>query len=106
MPTICPNCLRPVRTEAQYCGFCGTNLHPTANDKAAIAAAQSQVNEFNKEESTTQKQPKPKGKKIRRAVLITLIVLMCLVLLLAFLVHYWPILGPYTNAILSLFRPG
>ena len=28
MPNTCPNCQRPVRTGAKFCGFCGTRLTP------------------------------------------------------------------------------
>jgi len=105
MPIICPNCLRPVRPDAKYCGFCGNNLNPTARDDTAVAKASPQEGKVTEENPTTRTQLIPKGRKVRRVVLIVLIILMCLVLLMAFLVHYWPILSPYVYAILSLLRP-
>ena len=105
MSTICPNCLRPVRNDARYCGFCGTNLKPPANDEAVVAVVPTPKGEASKENPTTLIQLKPKGSKIRRVVLFILIILLCLVLLVAFLLHYWPVLGPYINAILSLIKP-
>jgi hypothetical protein len=104
MPTICPNCLHSVRTDAKYCGFCGTNLNPTAHDDAVVAIAAPLESENLIDNPSAQKQLKPKGSKARRVVLIVLIVLLCLVLLVAFLLHYWPVLKPYTDAILSLLR--
>jgi RNA polymerase subunit RPABC4/transcription elongation factor Spt4 len=104
MPSICPNCLRPVRTDAKYCGFCGNNLNPTAHDEAAVTIPSPQESEVSKENSTTLKRLKPKGSQVRRVVLIVLIILMCLVLLAAFLVHYWPVLSPTIDVILSLLR--
>jgi hypothetical protein len=105
MPTICPNCLRPVRIDAKYCGFCGTNLKPTPKDETAVAITTPEKSEATIENPTTVKQIQPKGSKIRRIVLIILIILLCLVLLMAFSLHYWPVLGPYINAVLSLLRP-
>jgi polyferredoxin len=102
MPTICPNCLRPVRTDAKYCGFCGTNLKPNTKEEAVVAVTPPQKDEGNIENQATQKQRKTTGRKIRRIVLILLIVLLCVVLLVAFLLHYWPILSPYIDAILRL----
>lgn len=105
MPTICPNCLHPVRTDAKYCGFCGINLKPSAHDEAVVATALPQESEVTKEYPTTLQQIKPKGRKIRRIVLIILIILLFLVMLAAFLLHYWPVFSPYINAILSLLIP-
>ena len=28
MTPICPNCLRPVRPDVKFCGYCGTSLIP------------------------------------------------------------------------------
>jgi RNA polymerase subunit RPABC4/transcription elongation factor Spt4 len=105
MPTICPNCLRPVRTDAKYCGFCGTNLNPTAHEESVVTLASPQESEVPVENPTTRTQLKSKGSKARRIILIVLIILLCLVLLLAFLVHYWPELSPYIGSVISLLRP-
>lgn len=102
MPTICPNCLRPVRTEAKYCGFCGSNLKPNTKGESVVAVTPPQEDESSIEYQVTQKQRKITGRKIRRFVLILLVVLLCVVLLIAFLLHYWPIISPYIDAILRL----
>jgi hypothetical protein len=104
MPTICPNCLHPVRIDAKYCGFCGTNLKPSAQDEAAVAIAAPEESDVSTESPSTQKQLKPRGRKVKRVVLFILVILLCLVLLVAFLLHYWPVLSPYIIAVLSLLR--
>jgi fatty acid desaturase len=103
MPTICPNCLRPVRPDAKYCGYCGTNLNPNAHDDPAAVQASYQEAEVNEDNSTKLTRSKSKGGKIRRIVLIVVIILLCLVLLTAFLIHYWPIITPFFGALISMF---
>lgn len=93
MPTICPNCLRPVRLDAKYCGFCGSNLYPTAHDDTTAAVISPQVSESTGEKQTTYSELKPKRKQLRRIVLIILVILLCLVLISAFLVNFWPIIS-------------
>ncbi len=91
MPTICPNCLHPLRTNAKFCGYCGTSLIPNTRADAMTLQASAQEVDMNDENTSPPEQSRPKGKKnIRRIVLIVLIILLCLVLLVAFLVHYWP----------------
>ena len=101
MPTICPNCLRPVRTDAKYCGYCGTNLFPSAHDEALSIQVSSAQQSAMDEKTGIETIYKPRSGKARRVVLVILIVLLCLVLLYAFLAHYWPSLIPYLGSLLS-----
>jgi len=107
MPTICPNCLHPLRTNARYCGYCGTNLTPNTRADAATLQASPQDGDVISENTTAPAQSRPKSKKdIRRIVLIVLIILLCLVLLVAFLVHYWPNIIPNFGSLISHLLPG
>ena len=106
MPTICPNCLRPLRTNAKYCGYCGASLLPNAHADTMTLQASAQESEMIDENSTLPVQSKPKGKKnIRRIVLIVLIILLCLVLLVAFLAHYWPTIIPNLGSYIPSILP-
>lgn len=101
MPTICPNCLRPVRTDAKYCGYCGTNLVPSAREEI-LSIPVSRTQQSARDENTgIEDVYKSRGGKGRRVVLVLLIVLLCLVLLYAFLTHYYPTLLPYLGSLLS-----
>ncbi len=103
MPTICPNCLRSLRTNAKYCGYCGTSLIPKTQADVATLQASPQAGDTINENTTAPEPSKPNSKKnIRRMVLIVLIILLCLVLLVAFLVHYWPNIIPNFGSLISL----
>ncbi|OGN94345.1 MAG: hypothetical protein A2Y88_01085 [Chloroflexi bacterium RBG_13_48_10] len=106
MPTICPNCLHPLRTNAKFCGYCGTSLIPNTRADAITLQASPQEVDTIKENTSPPAQSKPKSKKnIRRIVLIVLIILLCLVLLVAFLVHYWPNIIPNFGSLISRMLP-
>ncbi len=102
MPTICPNCLRPVRAEARYCGYCGSNLNPAALDEASADLTILETNA----DSSQGKKPKAKTKAapgvIRRRILIAIVILLCLVLLATFVIHYWPLINSYASSQLGL----
>jgi hypothetical protein len=102
MPTICPNCLRPVRTDAKFCGFCGTNLNPTAHNDPPAMLPSPQESEVPNNNSTAQTRLQPKGRRTRRTVLIILVILLCLVLLIAFLATNWPVISQNFAPILSI----
>jgi hypothetical protein len=102
MPTICPNCLRPVRSDAKYCGFCGTNLNPSSHEDIAVALTSPQENVAPIKNPADQTQYKSKGRQLRRILLVIVIILLCLVLLMAFLIHYWPVLNPFFGALISI----
>jgi hypothetical protein len=102
MPTICPNCLRSLRTNANYCGYCGASLIPNAHPDAMALQASPQESDRATENVADSTPSKPRGKKnIRRIVLIVLIFLLCLVLLVAFLAHYWPTIIPNIGSVKS-----
>ena len=94
MPTICPNCLRPVRTDAKFCGYCGSNLTSVAHDDGpmALAAALESLEDM-KDVPAVKPQTKPSGGKGRRTVLMAIIILLCLVLLIAFSFYYFRLIG-------------
>ncbi len=103
MPTICPNCLRPVRSEARFCGYCGSNLSPTSLDEVSATIPAVQKIEPVKEALPPQPKPKADGEKIRRTILIVIVILLILILLATFLIHYWPTIGSYLGALITLF---
>ncbi len=92
MPTICPNCLRPLRSGAKYCGYCGSNLNPTAQSNSAPMSAVLEGTTV-QQEPPASPQAKSSGGKGRRTVLIILIILLCLVLLAAFSMYYLRLIG-------------
>jgi hypothetical protein len=94
MPTICPNCLRPVRSDAKFCGFCGTSFPSAMVVESGTSTPIPQNDAPAQTKPTSQERPKRTRKQVRRAVLISLIILLCLVLVAAFAVHYWPIPVP------------
>lgn len=106
MSTICPNCLRPVRSEARFCGYCGTNLNPAALDEvsAALPPAQPQASEAVNDAVLPPPRSRPDGEKIRRTVLIVIVILLILVLMAAFLIQYWPAIGSYFGALITVLR--
>jgi hypothetical protein len=105
MPTICPNCLRPVRSEARFCGYCGSNLGPATVDEETAILPVSKPGEIVTDAALPKSKPKPKpnAEKIRRRVLIGIVILLCLVLIAAFLIHYLPLIGSYLGALFTLF---
>jgi hypothetical protein len=92
MPTICPNCLRPVRADAKFCGYCGSALAPTAHDDGPVQMTAALNKASFTKEPVYKPEVKPKGGKTRRTVLMVIIVLLCLVLLFAFSVYYFQLI--------------
>ena len=93
MSTICPNCLRPVRADAKFCGYCGNSLHPMAPDDGPVALTAPLQGGTAKEIATVQPQSKTSEGKTKRRVLMVIIVLLCLVLLIAFSAYYLRLVG-------------
>ena len=93
MTTICPNCLRPVRPGAKFCGFCGSSLTQKVGDEGSVVMPVSPESGVTKEKSTTEDQTKTGGRKARRTVLMVIIILLCLVLLAAFSAYYFQLIG-------------
>ncbi|OGN91126.1 MAG: hypothetical protein A2Y88_00230 [Chloroflexi bacterium RBG_13_48_10] len=88
MPITCPNCNHSVRKDARYCGFCGTNLMPSAEVKPAVAPAKSEKTVVN-QNLKPQKQSKPKRFKTSQMVTIVAIILLFLVVILSVVCRYW-----------------
>ncbi len=90
MSKICPNCLHPVRTGANYCGYCGTSLVPTPHDPApTMHVASKQVGGVM--ENAGYKAQRPvKGNKSSRAWVKVPITLLVLVLFMALAMRFWP----------------
>lgn len=101
MPTICPNCLRPVRTNAKYCGFCGTSLISAAEVESVTAPALQNETELNLN-SKQKKPPKSNQGKTSQVVTIIAFILLFLVIILALIVSHWSDISPLLGQILSL----
>lgn len=104
MSKICPNCLRPVRTGANYCGYCGTSLVPTPRD--ATPAVKSVGKGGSK---TVAMAPKKvmrvsKGGKAGRSWLKVPITLLILVILAALALRYWPVILTFLNQALPILN--
>ncbi len=90
MSKICPNCLRPVRTGTNYCGYCGTSLVPTPRDPAPTMRASSKEAIFGLHNESSKKQRVPKSGRSGRSWTKAPITLLVIVLLLALTIRFWP----------------
>ncbi len=104
MSKICPNCLRPVRTGANYCGYCGTSLIPATRDVSAVEPFVSQNSAGANVRSTPNARPSPRRSKARQPWVITPIILLFLVIILALIVRFWPEITAYLGQIVSSVR--
>lgn len=104
MSKICPNCLRPVRTGAYYCGYCGTSLIPTPRD--STLTSQSSAKQGDKVLSKASKKVKRVSKNARagRSWLKVPITLLILVILAALAIRYWPVILILLNQALPLLK--
>ncbi len=90
MSKMCPNCLRTVRSGANYCGYCGASLVPTPQDPAPT------MNVVSKQSNERAGTGSPKAKRVTkrnpssRAWVKVPITLLVLVLMMALAVRYWP----------------
>jgi hypothetical protein len=104
MSKICPNCLRPVRTGANYCGYCGTSLIPATRENFPIEQSISQNNAGANVRSAPSSRLSPKRGKARRPWVITPIILLFLVIFLALVIRFWPEITAYLGQIVSSIR--
>jgi uncharacterized membrane protein YvbJ len=88
MSTICPNCSRPQRKDAKYCGFCGANLTPVVAVKS-VAASVTQGNPSTSQVSAAQKPPKPKRFTTNQKVTYGAIILLILLIIMSVICRYW-----------------
>jgi len=85
MTTLCPNCSRPARKGALYCGFCGTNLNSTGAIAQALPAGASK--ERNKKNPKVVKQGKKRD--FGKTAAVIAIILLVLIILTALLAQNW-----------------
>lgn len=88
MSTICPNCSRPQRKDAKYCGFCGASLTPPAAVKP-IAQPAKQDKTGTGAVSEPQKPPKPKRFTTSQKVTYGAIILLFLLIIMSVICRYW-----------------
>jgi hypothetical protein len=90
MSKICPNCLRPVRSGVNYCGYCGTSLVPTPSDPAPTDRSSSKVKANAVTKSTSKNVRTLKSGRSARSWIKVPITLLILVILAAVIVRFWP----------------
>ena len=101
MPTTCPNCSRPVRTGATFCGFCGINLQTFS--KAEPAAPELlQEKQDTKKSLKAERKAKARRKNPGRVVTIIAIILLVIVIILALVVQYWAVILPWIGQLISM----
>jgi polyferredoxin len=105
MSTLCPNCSRPSRKGAQYCGFCGTNLKSPGRVELTAAVALSEK-ELSNIASKPQKQTKTKKKDAGRTAAIIAIIILFLIIFLALLGQYWAEVLTYLGSSLPILSVG
>ena len=102
MPTICPKCSHPVRTGAQYCGFCGSNLNSIESVEPAILHEK----DLTTQNSRPQELPKAKKRDIGRTMAVISIFVLILVIALALLIQYWTEVVTFLGSFLSSLFSG
>ncbi len=90
MPKICPNCLRPVRSGVNYCGYCGASLVPTPQDPAPTVRSSSKAKAEKLAKSARKPKHISKSGKIGRSWIKAPITLLVLVILAALAIRFWP----------------
>ncbi len=104
MSKICPNCLRPVRTGANFCGYCGSNLIPVTSSTSSSAQPALQDYVDTNLKSTPSERPNHIRNKARRPWVLTPIIFLCLVILLALVLRFWPDISNYLALMLTSIR--
>jgi hypothetical protein len=92
MSTICPNCLRPVRPGAKFCGFCGSSLIATTQEAGSVEQTATLTPGAGSQKPAIKPSATPKAGKGKRTALMVIITLLCLVLLIAFLFYYFQLI--------------
>jgi hypothetical protein len=88
MSTICPNCSRPQRKDAKYCGFCGASLTPAKEAKPVTTPAK-QDNTGTGQVLVQQKPSKPKRFTTSQKVTYGAIILLFLLIIMSVICRYW-----------------
>jgi hypothetical protein len=90
MSKICPNCLRPVRSGVNYCGYCGTSLVPTPSDPAPTIRSSSKVSTNAVTKTSSKNVRTIKSGRPARSWIKVPITLLVLVILAALAIRFWP----------------
>ncbi|HEX9091709.1 MAG TPA: zinc ribbon domain-containing protein [Anaerolineales bacterium] len=98
MSTICPNCQRPVRAGAKYCGFCGSSLITAGEVNAFASPALPEQTDLDFD-ANPGKLPGSKYDKTSQTVALTAIILLFLVIIVALFIRYWPYISVWLNKI-------
>ena len=99
MSATCPNCHRPVRAGAKYCGFCGTSLS-SAGEVDALASTTLPEQVDLDLDTKSGRLPGPKYDKTSQTVALTAIILLFLVIIVSLFIRYWPYIAVWLNKII------
>ena len=81
--------MHPVRSGANYCGYCGTSLVPTPRDPAPTNRSSKEITSPNSNSSAKMKRFSKNGKSGKSWLKVP-ITLMVMVILAAMAVRFWP----------------
>jgi hypothetical protein len=104
MSKICPNCMHPVRSGVNYCGYCGTSLVPTPRNPSPTQPPSIKVASTSDRESVPQIQPNIKHAEANRSWVKVPIILMVLVIMLAMTVRFWPEILVFVGQTISFVK--
>jgi len=99
MSATCPNCQRPVRAGAKYCGFCGSSLNSAGEVSAFTSTALREQVDMDLD-AKTGRLPGPKYDKTSQTVALTAVILLFLVIIVALFIRYWPYITVWLNKII------
>jgi hypothetical protein len=100
MASTCPNCSRPVRKSARFCGYCGADLNasksPRKNDEPAL-----QDDATKQPGSLNGKSPKRKRSRACCGIWYFLVLILCLAIIVTLILYYWQYINPLLGQILN-----
>jgi hypothetical protein len=103
MTHLCPNCSRPARKEAQFCGFCGTYLFAQVKPAVPTSVPNGKKNIPAK---TKAKNLKLKKRDTGKTVALAAIFLMLLIISLAVIGQHWVEMLAYIGSSISILAAG
>jgi hypothetical protein len=93
MPNTCPNCRRPVRVGAKFCGFCAASLTPMSPPAAAPVPSPNLLPAAPSLDLTSEvRQRRAKRKRSRLVVSLFFLVIICLVIALPLTIFGRPLI--------------
>lgn len=104
MSKTCPNCMRPVRSGVNYCGYCGASLVPTPRDPSPTLRSSSKATHSDAENTAPKSQRTRKTGKGGRSWIRVPITLLILVILAALAVRYWPEIQAFIGQAIPLLK--